>query len=144
MSRGLEPDRGRHLAHGPGLPASERLAPDASAVSARAVSAPCCFHFPFDLPSAQPPSPPSRSVGRGVVPSAETPKGSGHETGKIRIGAPGHSDLSTTVVYTRVVDGKLEDAMKGLYGPLVDRAEEKNGCESYRIAEPLSYTSFDS
>ena len=28
--------------------------------------------------------------------------------------ALGHSDLSTTMLYTHVVDGKLEDAMKGL------------------------------
>nr|WP_279349760.1 tyrosine-type recombinase/integrase [Salinibacter sp.] len=28
--------------------------------------------------------------------------------------ALGHSDLSTTMLYTHVVDGELEDAMKGL------------------------------
>jgi integrase len=38
------------------------------------------------------------------------------ETGNIRMvqKALGHSDLSTTMVYTHVVDGELEGAMKGL------------------------------
>ena len=81
-------------------------------------------------------------MGRGVVHSAETPEGSGHATGKIRVDQKvlGHSHLSIKMLYTHVVDGKPEDAMKGLYGPLVDRGEEKNGCESYRIADPLSYS----
>jgi len=87
-----------------------------------------------------PTSSPSRSVGRGVVLFAETPEGSGHATGKIRVDQKvlGHSHLSIKMLYTHVVDGKPEDAMKGLYGPLVDRGEEKNGCESYRIADPLT------